>query len=56
VLIMTTQDEVDILERVDTLVESVRTMDLDGIKTIFAPQLVSFDIEPPLRHLGAEAN
>lgn len=52
---MTTQGEVDILERVDTLVESVRTMDLDGIKTMFAPQLVSFDIEPPLRHLGAEA-
>jgi len=37
------------------LVESVRTRDLDGIKTIFAPGLVSFDIEPPLRHLGAEA-
>lgn len=52
---MTTQDEVDIRERVDTLVEAVRTMDLDGIKTMFAPNLVSFDIEPPLRHLGAEA-
>ncbi|TCO20472.1 ketosteroid isomerase-like protein [Kribbella steppae] len=55
---MTTQsavDEVDIRERIDTLVESVRTRDLDGIKTIFAPNLVSFDIEPPLRHLGAEA-
>jgi ketosteroid isomerase-like protein len=52
---MTTQDEVDIRERVDTLVQAVRTMDLDGIKTMFAPNLVSFDIEPPLRHLGAEA-
>jgi ketosteroid isomerase-like protein len=55
---MTTQhavDEVDIRQRIDTLVESVRTRDLDGIKTIFAPNLVSFDIEPPLRHLGAEA-
>jgi ketosteroid isomerase-like protein len=55
---MTTQhavDEVDIRQRIDTLVESVRTRDLDGIKTIFAPGLVSFDIEPPLRHLGAEA-
>ncbi len=37
------------------MVESVRTRDLDGIKTMFAPNLVSFDIEPPLRHLGAEA-
>jgi ketosteroid isomerase-like protein len=55
---MTTQqavDEVDIRERIDTLIESVRTMDLDGIKSMFAPNLVSFDIEPPLRHLGAEA-
>jgi ketosteroid isomerase-like protein len=54
---MTTQhavDEVDIRQRIDTLVESVRTKDLDGIKTMFAPNLVSFDIEPPLRHLGAE--
>lgn len=54
---MTTQhavDEVDIRQRIDTLVESVRAKDLDGIKTMFAPNLVSFDIEPPLRHLGAE--
>jgi len=46
--------EVDIRERVDTLVGAVRTGDLDAVKTIFAPNLVSFDIEPPLRHLGAE--
>ena len=48
-------DEVDIRQRIDTLIEAVRTKDLDGIKTMFAPNLVSFDIEPPLRHLGAEA-
>jgi ketosteroid isomerase-like protein len=48
-------DEVDIRQRIDALAESVRTRDLDGIKTIFAPNLISFDIEPPLRHLGAEA-
>ncbi|MFI6677194.1 YybH family protein [Kribbella sp. NPDC050470] len=48
-------DEVDIRERIDTLVEAVRTKDLDAVRTMFAPNLVSFDIEPPLRHLGAEA-
>jgi ketosteroid isomerase-like protein len=47
-------DEIDIRQRIDTLVDAVRTKDLDGIKTMFAPNLVSFDIEPPLRHLGAE--
>jgi ketosteroid isomerase-like protein len=30
-------------------------MDLEGVKPIYAPDLVSFDIVPPLRHLGAEA-
>ncbi|MEU4606405.1 nuclear transport factor 2 family protein [Kribbella sp. NPDC023972] len=47
-------DEADIRQRIDTLVDAVRSKDLDGIKTMFAPNLVSFDIEPPLRHLGAE--
>jgi ketosteroid isomerase-like protein len=54
---MTTQNavaEVDIRERVETLIGAVRTGDLEAVKTIFAPNLVSFDIEPPLRHLGAE--
>ena len=54
---MTTQqavDEVDIRARIDTLLGAIRTGDLDAVKTIFAPNLVSFDIEPPLRHLGAE--
>ena len=52
---MTTQNaaaEVAIRERIDTLARAVRTGDLAALKTIFAPNLVSFDIEPPLRHLG----
>jgi ketosteroid isomerase-like protein len=54
---MTTQqavDEVDIRARVETLLGAIRTGDMEAVKTIFAPNLVSFDIEPPLRHLGAE--
>ncbi|HET6988736.1 MAG TPA: nuclear transport factor 2 family protein [Kribbella sp.] len=54
---MTTQqaiDEVDIRERIDTLLDAIRTGDLEAVKTIFAPQVVSFDIEAPLRHFGAE--
>ncbi len=30
-------------------------MDLEGVKSIYAPDIVSFDIVPPLQHLGAEA-
>ena len=48
------QDEVAIRERIDTLREAIQTGDLEAMKTIFAPNLVSFDMEPPLRHLGAE--
>ncbi|WP_433169367.1 YybH family protein [Kribbella sp. CA-247076] len=48
-------DEQDIRQRVDVLVEAVRNRDLDTIKTVFAPELVSYDIQPPLQHLGAEA-
>jgi ketosteroid isomerase-like protein len=54
---MTTQNaqaEVDIRERIDTLLGAIRTGDLNAVKTIFAPNVVSFDIQPPLRHLGAE--
>ncbi|MER7247450.1 nuclear transport factor 2 family protein [Kribbella sp. NPDC000426] len=46
--------EVDIRERIDSLLNAVRTGDLDTLRTIFAPNVVSFDIEAPLRHLGAE--
>lgn len=48
-------DEADIRERIDRLCEAVRAMDLERVMSIFASDLVSFDIEPPLRHVGAEA-
>jgi ketosteroid isomerase-like protein len=48
-------DEADIRQRIDTLAAAIRAMDLEGLKPIFATDLVSFDIEPPLQHLGAQA-
>jgi ketosteroid isomerase-like protein len=50
-----TSDEAAIRRRLDTLVSAVRAADLEGLKSIYAPDIVSFDIEPPLRHVGAEA-
>jgi uncharacterized protein (TIGR02246 family) len=47
--------EADIRRRIDTLVNAIRAMDLEGLKWIYAPDIVSFDIEPPLKHMGAEA-
>jgi ketosteroid isomerase-like protein len=48
-------DEQDIRQRVEILVGAVRAKDLDTVKTMYAPDLVSFDIVPPLQHRGAEA-
>jgi len=46
--------EVAIRERIDSLLDAVRTGDLETLRTVFAPNIVSFDIEGPLRHLGEE--
>jgi ketosteroid isomerase-like protein len=48
-------DEIEIRRRLDRLVEAVRAMSYEGVQFIYAPDLVSFDIVPPLQHLGAEA-
>jgi uncharacterized protein (TIGR02246 family) len=48
-------DENEIRQRIDALVEAIRNMDLEGVKPIYAPDIVSFDVVPPLQHRGAEA-
>jgi uncharacterized protein (TIGR02246 family) len=47
-------DEADIRRRIDELVNALRAMDLEAVMSIYAPDIVSFDIVPPLRHVGAE--
>ncbi len=48
-------DEADIRRRLDRFLDAVRTMDIEGVRPIYASDLVSFDIVPPLQHFGAEA-
>ncbi|MFV2173786.1 YybH family protein [Actinomadura sp. LOL_016] len=48
-------DEVGIRRQVDTLVEGLHAKDLDGLKRLYATDVVSFDVEPPLQHVGVEA-
>jgi uncharacterized protein (TIGR02246 family) len=48
-------DEADIRRRIDHCAKALHTMDLEGVMAIYAPDIVSFDIVPPLRHVGAEA-
>jgi ketosteroid isomerase-like protein len=48
-------DETDIRQRIDSLVGAIRARDLDAVMSIYTTDVVSFDIEPPLQHVGAEA-
>jgi uncharacterized protein (TIGR02246 family) len=48
-------DEVDIRRRIDELLAAIRSMDLERMMALFAPDIVSFDFEPPLQHVGVAA-
>ncbi|KAK1184302.1 nuclear transport factor 2 family protein [Streptomyces sp. NBS 14/10] len=55
---MSTQREVDeakIRLQIDNIVEGIRAKDLEGLKQLYAADVVSFDVEPPLQHVGVEA-
>ena len=47
--------EADIRTRIDTLAAAIRAHDLETAMSLYAPNVVSFDFEPPLQHVGAEA-
>jgi uncharacterized protein (TIGR02246 family) len=48
-------DEAEIRQLVDKIVEGLQGKDLEGLKCLYATDIVSFDIEPPLQHVGIEA-
>jgi ketosteroid isomerase-like protein len=48
-------DEVDIRRRIDALAGAIRALDLEAVMSIYTTDVVSFDIEPPLQHVGAGA-
>ena len=48
-------DESDIRQRIDKLAQAIRAKDLESAMSFYAPEIVSFDFEPPLQHVGAEA-
>lgn len=55
---MATQREVseaEIRRHIDKIVEGIGAKDLDGLKRLYAADVVSFDVEPPLQHVGVEA-
>lgn len=55
---MTTRHEVDedrIRRHIHALVEALQGKDLDGLRRLYATDIVSFDVQPPLQHVGVEA-
>jgi len=48
-------DEAQIKRQVAMIAEGVRAKDLEGLRPIYATDVVSFDVEPPLQHVGVEA-
>jgi ketosteroid isomerase-like protein len=47
--------EAEIRQRIDQLVDAIRAMDLERLKEIYAPDIVTFDVQGPLQRVGAEA-
>jgi uncharacterized protein (TIGR02246 family) len=47
--------EAEIRERLDQLVDAIRAMDLERLKTIYAPDIVTFDVAGPLQRVGLDA-
>lgn len=48
-------DEAQIKRQVDGIAEGIRTKDLESLRRIYAADVVSFDVEPPLQHVGIDA-
>jgi len=46
-------DEAEIKRVIEGGVEAARARDIDGVMSIYAWELVSFDLVPPLRYVGA---
>ena len=54
---MTTENshEAQIRERLESWVSAVRAKDIEGVMSHYAPDILSFDLAPPLKYSGADA-
>ncbi|WP_328528442.1 nuclear transport factor 2 family protein [Nocardioides sp. NBC_00368] len=52
---MSAVDEAAIRGRIERIIEGLRAKDLDILREPYAPDVVSFDVEPPIQHVGIEA-
>lgn len=55
---MTTQRELDegkIRQQIDKSVKGIHAKDLEGLRQLYTKDVVSFDVQPPLQHVGVDA-
>jgi uncharacterized protein (TIGR02246 family) len=52
---MNALNETAIAGKIDEIVEALRAKDLDALARVYAADVVSFDVEPPLQHVGLAA-
>ncbi|MEV4254221.1 nuclear transport factor 2 family protein [Spirillospora sp. NPDC049652] len=52
---MASQQETEVRGRIDAIVEGIRAKDIEALERLYAADVVSFDVEPPLQHVGVEA-
>ncbi|MBO2451847.1 nuclear transport factor 2 family protein [Actinomadura barringtoniae] len=45
----------EIRSHIQKIIEGLRAKDLESLRALYAPDVVSFDVEPPLQHVGIEA-
>jgi SnoaL-like protein len=50
-----TNDEAQIRQLLDNWVNALRAKDIDGLMTHYAPDMLLFDLAPPLQYKGADA-
>jgi ketosteroid isomerase-like protein len=43
-----------IRQRIEDCVKAICAKDIEGVMSLYAPNIVSFDIVPPLRYVGAD--
>jgi uncharacterized protein (TIGR02246 family) len=48
-------DEAEIRGQLDSLIAAIQAMDLERVTSLYAPDVVSFDVQPPLQVVGREA-
>ncbi|HVX06574.1 YybH family protein [Humibacter sp.] len=47
--------ELELRHLIDSIVEAIAAKDIGALRALYAPDVVSFDVEPPLQHAGIEA-